>query len=172
MRKPHWPNPWEGYVVYVPIEELAECAYGISKVHCVFGKDNSDFIMTKEMMLELHGDPVDAYILPHAAGYHSIGIRYGAKDSEYLSPLGDQKKVDDLLRKYRKMFVVYDNDRRADCKNHKVNASWDNCAFPTRNEAIAYARKWLGSWDCIPYDWDGSRMSYGGGGDFIEIRSE
>lgn len=97
--KPHWPNPWE--VIYVPIEELAECDYGLDK-WC--GQSNGpSFILTKEKILEhwrTAGDKLDAYILIQPSGNHDIGIRYGAKGSEYLSPHANQKKVAALLKKY------------------------------------------------------------------------
>jgi hypothetical protein len=98
--KPYWTNPWKD-VVYVPIEELAECDYGLDK-WC--GQSNGpSFILTKEKILEhwrSAGDKLDAYILPCASGFHSIGIRYGEEGSEYLSPLGDKDKVAALLKKY------------------------------------------------------------------------
>lgn len=100
MNKPHWPNPWKD-VVYVPIEELVECAYGLGKN---WGDINGhSFIMTKENMLahwKSAGNKLDAYILPCASGYHSIGIRYGSEGHEYLSPAADQDKTKTLLRKY------------------------------------------------------------------------
>lgn len=97
--KPHWPNPYN--VVYVPIEELVDCAYGIGERF----RDNNEnsFIMTRERMLEhwrRAGDKLDAYILPQPSGMHSIGIRYGERDYEYLSPMGKREAVTALLRKY------------------------------------------------------------------------
>ena len=94
------PNPWSD-VVYVPIEELAECHEGLGKL-C--GSDNGPFLLTKEKVLEhwkTAGDKLDAYILPCPSGYHPIGIRYGKEGSQYLSPCGNKEKVELLLRKYR-----------------------------------------------------------------------
>jgi len=98
--KPHWPNPWNG-VVYVPIEELAECHMGLGQRY--EDVDGSTFIMTKERILQWWrgaGEKLDAYILPQPSGFHSIGIRYGADGPEYLSPAGDKDKVAALLKKY------------------------------------------------------------------------
>lgn len=98
--KPHWPNPWND-VVYVPIEALVECAYGIGDRWT--DTDGSSFIMTKERMLshwQSSGNKLDAYILPCPSGLHCIGIRYGAEGSEYLSPMGNKDKVVALLRRY------------------------------------------------------------------------
>lgn len=97
--KPHWPNPW--HVVYVPIEELAGAVAGLGKTWR--DVDGSTFIMTEERTLEhwrQAGDKLDAYILPQRSGFHSIGIRYGAEGSEYLSPMSDVAKVQALLKKY------------------------------------------------------------------------
>ncbi len=98
---PHWPNPWLD-VVYVPIEELAEVAHGLGQQWS--DVDGSSFIMTKERMLEYwhqNGDKLDAYILPQPSGWHCIGIRYGAEDSQYLSPGCNRAKTEALLCKYR-----------------------------------------------------------------------
>lgn len=99
--KPHWTNPWDD-VVYVPIEELVDCAYGLGKTWT--DVDGSSFIMTRERMLEhwkQAGDKLDAYILPCGSGHHSIGVRYGEDGPEYLSPHGDTAKVEALLQKYK-----------------------------------------------------------------------
>lgn len=102
MKKPHWTNSWND-VVYVPIEELAECAHGIGER---WGDvDGTFFIMTEERMLahwKEAGEKLDAYILPQPSGFHSIGIRYGEDGPDYLSPMGNKSKVEALLQKYRK----------------------------------------------------------------------
>lgn len=95
----YWINPWED-AIPVTLEELAECHAGLDQL-C--GSANGSFLLTKENVLEhwrSRGDKLDAYILPQPSGYHSIGIRYGAKGSEYLSPAGDKEKVQNLLDKY------------------------------------------------------------------------
>lgn len=101
---PHWKNPWNDDVVYVPIEELVKCAAGIGE-SCK-DKNGSSFIMTEEIMLKhwrQGKDKLDAYILPCTSGYHCIGIRYGNNGNEYLSPMGNKDKVEALLQKYRKV---------------------------------------------------------------------
>ena len=73
-------------------------------------------------------------------------------------------------------YQVLDNDKPADCFNHKVDKSWNTNVFDTFDEALEYARAWLapygGSYDGKsgivlkvnePYD-------YSGYGDMIEIR--
>lgn len=98
----HWINPWAD-TVPVPIEELAECHYGLNKPCSRL--DGDSFILTKEIILEHwrsgKSDKLDAYILPQPDGDHCIGIRYGNKGSEYLSPFGDKEKVQALLNKYK-----------------------------------------------------------------------
>lgn len=96
---PHWNNPWE--VVYVPIEELAECDAGLGKTCGTM--NGPSFILTKEKILEhwrSAGSKLDAYILVQPNGFHSIGIRYGNEGSQYLSPMGNKDKVAELLKKY------------------------------------------------------------------------
>jgi len=106
----YWVNPWKE-AISVPIEELAECHAGLGQPYryvdtqrIQFADKSTTYLLTKENVLEHWkdvGDRLDAYILPQPSGFHSIGIRYGAKDHEYLSPLGDKEKVQALLDKYR-----------------------------------------------------------------------
>jgi len=69
------------------------------------------------------------------------------------------------------LFQVFDNDRPADCFNHEVHKSWEQSKFKTFDEALEYARNWLGypEGDIPPLElnvpWD-----YSGYGDKIEIR--
>lgn len=100
--KPHWPNPYN--VVYVPIEELAECHGGLGDLCETI--DGVRYTLTKEKVLEhwkeyedIYGK-VDAYILPQPSGFHSIGIRYGEADFQYVSPYGNKEKVAALLKRY------------------------------------------------------------------------
>ncbi len=96
----HWNNPWED-AVPVPIEELAECHMGLGQ--SCGDVDGSSFILTKDRVLEhwcQYGEKLDAYILPCRSGWHSIGVRYGNEDPQYLSPAGDKEKVVALLRRY------------------------------------------------------------------------
>lgn len=85
----------------MPIEELAECHGGLGQLYG--NLDGSSAILTKEEVLRhwrTAGDKLDAYILPQPSGDHCIGIRYGNDGSDYLSPLGDTKKVQALLKQY------------------------------------------------------------------------
>lgn len=100
----HEYNPWKDEVVYVPIEELAECDYGLGKRYTDVDGISS-FIMTKKRLIQLwtqSGPNVDAYILPCASGWHCMGIRYGKEPSEYISALADKEKLQRLLDKYRR----------------------------------------------------------------------
>ena len=67
-------------------------------------------------------------------------------------------------------YCVYDNGKPARYPDCKVDDSWDNNVFFTFDEAFAYARNWLGEWDMLPSDWNGSSLDYSGAGDTIEIR--
>lgn len=99
--KVHWANPWTD-VIPVPIEELAECHAGLGGL-CYSASVKGNFLLTSESVLEMWrsaGDKLDAYILPEPSGFHSIGIRYGNEDQDYLSPHGDKEKVQALLDKY------------------------------------------------------------------------
>lgn len=78
----------------------------------------------------------------------------------------------DLWKKGKTMFTVYDNGRLARYPEVNVGASWDNCSFPTFEAAVSYAKQWLGQWDTLPPNWDGSSYNYDGYGDTIEIREE
>lgn len=64
------------------------------------------------------------------------------------------------------MFQVIDNNKPADCNNHKVDKSWNKSKFETLDEAFQYADNWLGIYGPMinnPFD-------YSGYGDIIEIR--
>lgn len=102
--KVHWINHWPE-AIPVLIEELAECHAGLNQL---WGSPTGSFLLTKEKILEYwQGDgdnlnkKVDAYILPQPSGHHDIGIRFGNKIHEYLSPHGDKEKVQALLDKYK-----------------------------------------------------------------------
>ena len=67
------------------------------------------------------------------------------------------------------MFAVYDNNKPAIIE---MRNNWKKYKYDTFDEAVIYAADWLGEWDCIPKDWDGSPLDYNGMGDLIEIRNE
>jgi hypothetical protein len=84
---PHWhdQNPWRDKIVYVPLERLAECVAGGTI------SDHTGAIEPYDVAFVLRfwaqgGDKLDGYILPQPGGFHSIGVRYGAEGSQYLSP--------------------------------------------------------------------------------------
>lgn len=71
------------------------------------------------------------------------------------------------------MYKVYDNNRPADCKHHKVDSSWDKSSFETFDEAVDYLLNWLGPFAPhretirlgVPYD-------YSDYGDKVVIKAE
>ncbi len=42
-----------------------------------------------------------------------------------------------------KIYVVLENNKPADCKNHSVDSSWDNPVFSTFEKASDYLANWL-----------------------------
>jgi hypothetical protein len=52
----------------------------------------------------------------------------------------------------------------------RAGKGFDNSSFPTFAEAFAYARLWLGEYENLPENWDGSPYDYSGYGDLIEIK--
>lgn len=67
------------------------------------------------------------------------------------------------------MFVVKDSGK--DAVIEKGMLYWQKCRFEKFDEAVIYARHWLGEWDTLPTDWDGSPYDYSGG-DTIYIVKE
>ena len=41
------------------------------------------------------------------------------------------------------MYQVFEDDRPAQFPDFKVDPSWDKSVFPTFDEALIYARKWI-----------------------------
>lgn len=86
----HWHdfNPWADKIVYVPsLEELAQCC-------------STDIERTVERW-RTNGSRLDAYILPNPSSWHSIGVRYGPKGPDYLSPYNRfNETTKSLLLKY------------------------------------------------------------------------
>lgn len=71
------------------------------------------------------------------------------------------------------MYVVYDNNKKAQYPDHKVDESWENASFSSLTEAQEYAKDWLGGYrGVIPNDWNGKPINYSEYGDTIEIREE
>lgn len=69
-------------------------------------------------------------------------------------------------------YAVYDNNRPAKFPDINVHPSWSNNEFATFNEALVYAKKWLGEYGVgVPMEvnvpWD-----YSGFGDMILIKGE
>jgi len=94
----HESNPWHDDVVYVTLEELAEC---VDKGNGYVGTPEGRKVYDNAFLLEewrRTSDKLDAYILPQPDGYrHSIGVRYGAKGEQYFSPYANQERTEALL---------------------------------------------------------------------------
>lgn len=77
----HWHdfNPWASKLVYLP---------SLEEVYELTGQDYSS-----------RTGKFDAYII-EGGGYFSVGIRYGKKPEDYLSPACDQRKAAVLFAKY------------------------------------------------------------------------
>lgn len=85
--KQHWHeyNPWAADIIYVRLDELAAvCGYSWP---------------AEETLEHWHqyGEELDAYILPQPSGMHSIGVRFGPRGEDYLSPYADQEKLKKLM---------------------------------------------------------------------------
>jgi hypothetical protein len=66
-------------------------------------------------------------------------------------------------------YQVFECDKPADCKHHDVDESWDNSAFDTLQEALEYARNWLGAIHAPKPEWGGERFYYHGKY-YVEVR--
>lgn len=97
-------NPYSDSIVYVPLDELAKCIVALNGGGNIGLQDGTSVPFTKEFLLdhwkEQQGTALDAYILVQPSGFHDLGVRYGKKDSHYLSYEGDKDKVAALLKKY------------------------------------------------------------------------
>jgi hypothetical protein len=97
----HWhdSNPWAETAVYVPAEELAAALAG-GNVRLANGAVET---LDAAFILDAwrnHGN-YDAYILPPTPSGHSVGIRYGARPDDYLSPhVRNQAAVAELFEAY------------------------------------------------------------------------
>lgn len=75
---------------------------------------------------------------------------------------------------YKLAFTVYDTGKPADCHHFNVTETWNTSSFNSLEEAICYAKAWLG--DCFSdmlhppryLSWKGEKVFYHGSS-FIEI---
>lgn len=67
------------------------------------------------------------------------------------------------------MYQVMENGKPCDSTGFAWAKSWQCSKFNTFEDALNYAKHWLGQFDTIPSDWDGSPYDYSGDGDFIKI---
>jgi hypothetical protein len=85
----HWVNPWKD-AIPASLEELAECTE-------VGNWTSADSLH----LWRGYGSKLDPYILDGGGGRHCIGIRFGNKGEEYLSPYAPQDKIHRLLLRKR-----------------------------------------------------------------------
>lgn len=82
-------NPWnDSGLIYIPIELCAAL--------CNYSRSWSDEETVTHW--RQYGDKLDCYILPQPSGMHSLGVRFGKEGHEYLSPYGNHKAIDALLK--------------------------------------------------------------------------
>ncbi len=96
----HWINPWAD-AVPVAIEDLANCHEGLGGYYSTM-TPGERILMSQERILEhwrKAGDKLDAYILPQPNGWHSIGVRYGNRGQDYLSPPANLIRTRALLER-------------------------------------------------------------------------
>ena len=89
---PHWhkDNPWSEDLVYVSIEELADCALSRG-----YGRTRTDVLE----QWSHYGIWLDAYILD--GQMITAGIRFGPEPGDYLSPGFYGEKLRALLEKHK-----------------------------------------------------------------------
>lgn len=100
--QPHWhdQNPWNDHLIYVPLDELAECCAAIGKTFAQFlgtPMKYEPFHMIQHW--QEYGSRLDGYIL--TGPIVTAGIRFGPGGDEYLSPGFHLPKLAALLKKYR-----------------------------------------------------------------------
>lgn len=69
-------------------------------------------------------------------------------------------------------YQVFENDKPADNKrfSYLKGLDWNNSSFDTFEEALKYAKSWLGDFDSIPPNFaPNQKYDYSGYGDTIEI---
>jgi len=99
---PHWQDhdPHADQAVYVPLEELAECCAGGT----VRLSDGTEADNSRELVLEgwrSLGDKVDGYILPDEDGFHSVVLRFGGEECDYIEEdVRNPGRVLELLGRY------------------------------------------------------------------------
>lgn len=99
----HDDNPWRDDVVYVTLEELAEC---VDKGNGLVRLPDDVAVSYDNRWLmnhwQLASNALDAYILPQPSGDHSIGVRWGSLGSQYFSPMAHKERTQALLDKRTK----------------------------------------------------------------------
>ena len=68
------------------------------------------------------------------------------------------------------MYQVLDNGKPADCFHCNVHESWNKSTYSTFEEALEYARDWLGRYGIGVVLKPNTPWDYSGYGDIIEIR--
>lgn len=96
---PHWHehNPWRDEIFYAPLELLAKCVAGGTVFISSTGETLPYDVPYILNQWGRAGDRLDGYILPQPHGRHSIGVRYGAEGSQYLSPHNSNPEITEAL---------------------------------------------------------------------------
>ncbi|WP_292362962.1 hypothetical protein [Mesorhizobium sp.] len=96
----HQENPWKDQLIYVPIEELAECHMAIGRTLAIM--NDKPILYDVAHCLDHwgeYGSMLDAYILTGAM--FTAGVRFGPEGPDYLSPGFSLPKLTALLRKHQ-----------------------------------------------------------------------
>jgi len=81
------------------------------------------------------------------------------------------QSIQNFVNNVHEIYDVFDSGKPARTES---SVSWENNSFASFNEAVAYAKLWLGCHNTvIPNNWDGSAIKHpwNGFGDMIEIRT-
>lgn len=84
----HKYNPWKDEIVYITLDEFLYCLHD-----------------SYQQPVSANVEDGDYYILPNTPR-HSIGIRIGMRPDEYLSPLADQARTEEILMRKNAQAVI------------------------------------------------------------------
>lgn len=98
---PHWHefNPWKDRLVYVPIEELAECVLPMGGPDRILPMFETWSMIDAIAHWTQYGLNLDGYIVTEGPILQA-GIRFGAEPEHYLTPPFSLPKLHALLLKH------------------------------------------------------------------------
>ena len=99
--KPHWDayNPWRDHLIYVSIEDLAECYLPMTGPDLLIPQIESWNMIEAIANWTQYGTELDAYIL--TGPVLAAGVRYGPEGEHYLSPPFSLPKLVALHERHR-----------------------------------------------------------------------